>query len=105
MAGFIVYRNSDGAPVRVLEYANFSEAATDVVHQVNDEELKYDIFSCRDREVLAARRPELAALLRPQDPEPAKILTAENDEINPELRRTTMACGSKPKKKPIKPKK
>lgn len=105
MPGFIVYRDSDGVPVRVLEYATFSEAATDVVHQENDEELKYDIFSCRDREVLAARRPELAALLRPQDPEPAKIPMVAIDEINPELRRTMMACGSKPKKKPIKPKK
>ncbi len=102
MAGFIVYKDLSGVPVKIQEYATFAEAAAVAVHQASDE-FKYDIFSCRDREVLAAKRPELAALLRPQDPEPAPIV--EDDEpINPDLRRTAMAC-SKPKKPGKKPKK
>ena len=96
MAGFLVYLDIHGVPIKLLIFDTFQDAA-----KAADPNKSHELISCGSINSLIAKRPQYIPLL-PKEPEPIVVPTPE-PEINPNLRRAApMAC--KPKK-PIKPKK
>jgi hypothetical protein len=97
MAGFLVYLDTHGVPIKLLIFDTFADAA-----KAADPNKSHELISCGNINSLITKRPQYIPLL-PKEPEPVEVPTPE-PEINPNLRRAaTVACG-KPKK-PIKPKK